>query len=327
MNLRAFEAERGGSWSRLGDLLSRAGTRPSRIEPAALLELGALYRQASADLAFARRRFPGDPVVARLEDLVVRGRGAVYGHAQRGGRVREFVTRGYWRRLAERPVLLLAAWALLLVPAAAAALWALADSSAALAVVPPDLQAAADPPASGRDFGAEEGAAFSTSVMVNNIQVTFTAFAGGIAAGAGTVAALAFNGAILGIVAGLAIDAGNGTAFLRLVSAHGPLELSCIVCGGVAGLRMGWALIAPGAVTRGRALAREARAAVEIALGTAPVLVLCGLAEGFLTGPGLPVAVQTAIGLVLFAAFWGLVAWRGRGGQDHHSRARDLARR
>ena len=121
---------------RLNDLLSRAGSRPARLEPAAVLELGALYRQAAADLAFARRRFPGDPVVLRLEDLVVRGRGAVYGHARRGGRVRDFVARGYWRRLAERPVPLLAAWALLLVPAVAAGLWALSDAGAALAVVP-----------------------------------------------------------------------------------------------------------------------------------------------------------------------------------------------
>ena len=160
--------------------------------------------------------------------------------------------------------------------------------------------------------------------MVNNIQVTFTAFAGGIAAGVGTLLALAFNGMVLGIVAGLAIDAGNGTAFLRLVSAHGPLELSCIVAGGVAGLRMGWALIAPGPSARGRALAREARTAVEIAIGTVPWLVLCGVAEGFLTGPELPLAVQTAIGVALFALFWGLVAWRGRA---DHSRARDFARR
>ena len=324
MNLKAFEAERGRSWVRLSDLLSRAGNRPARMPPGAVLELGALYRQAAADLAFARRRFPGDPVVVRLEDLVVRGRGAVYGHARRGGRVRDFVTRGYWRRLAERPVPLMVAWALLLVPALAAGLWALSDSSAALAVVPGDLQAAADPPASGRDFGAGESAAFSTEVMINNIQVTFTAFAGGIAFGVGTLLALVFNGMILGVIAGLAIDAGNGTAFLRLVSAHGPLELSCIVAGGVAGLRMGWALISPGPSARGRALAREARAAVEIAIGTVPWLVLCGVAEGFLTGPELPVTVQTAIGIALFALFWGLVAWRGRAS---HSVARDFARR
>jgi uncharacterized membrane protein SpoIIM required for sporulation len=321
VNLRAFESERGGAWTRLHELLARAGSRPDRLEPAAILELGRLYRQAAADLAFARRRFPGDPVTTRLEGLVVRGRGAVYGHARRGGRVREFVTRGYWRRLAERPVILLVAWAALLVPALGAGVWALSDSSAALAVVPAELQAAADPPESGRDFTAAQSTAFSTDVMVNNIQVTFAAFAGGILAGAGTLLALIFNGMVLGIVGGLAFDAGNGSAFVRLVSAHGPLELSCIVCGGVAGLRMGWALISPGPLARRRALVLEARRAVEIALGTAPWLVVCGIAEGFLTGPELPLAAQVAIGLALFALFWGLVYRRG------HSRARAFARR
>jgi uncharacterized membrane protein SpoIIM required for sporulation len=322
VNLRAFEAERGGSWSKLSDLLARAGSRPDRLEAGAVLELGALYRQAAADLAFARRRFPGDPVVARLEVLVVRGRGTVYGHARRGGRVRDFAVRGYWRRLAERPVLLLVAWLALLLPALGAGVWALADADAALSVVPAELQAAADPPASGRDFGAAQGAAFSTDVMVNNMQVTLVAFAGGILAGAGTLLALIFNGMILGIVGGLAIEAGNGSAFVRLVSAHGPLELSCIVAGGVAGLRMGWALIDPGPLPRRRALVRGARPAIEIALGTLPWLVVCGLAEGFLTGPGLPLAVQVAIGIALFSLFWGLVLWRGR-----QSRALDFARR
>ena len=322
MNLKAFEAERGTTWAQLSALLDRAGTRPDRLDPSDVLALGALYRQAAADLAFARRRFRGDPVVARLEALVVRGRGAVYGHARPGGRVRDFVSRGYWQRLAERPVVLLVAWLALLLPALGAGVWALADSSAAIGVVPAELQGAADPPESGRDFGAARGAAFSTQVMVNNMQVTLAAFAGGILFGAGTLLALVFNGMILGIVGGLAIDAGNGSAFLRLVSAHGLLELSCIVAGGVAGLRMGWAMIDPGPLARRRALMREARLAVEIALGTLPWLVVCGLAEGFLTGPGLALPVQVAIGVALFSLFWGLVLWRGR-----HTRARDFARR
>jgi hypothetical protein len=67
----------------------------------------------------------------------------------------------------------------------------------------------------------------------------------------------------------------------------------------------------------------EARTAVEIALGTAPWLVVCGFAEGFLTGPSLPLAVQLAIGAALFCVFWGLVIWRG----ELYSRARALARR
>jgi uncharacterized membrane protein SpoIIM required for sporulation len=321
MNLERFEAQRGPDWTRLEALLGR-GRR--RIDADGVLELGALYRGAAADLAYARRRFPGDPVVARLEALVTRGRAAVYGRARRSGGVREFFARGYWRRLAERPGIVALAWALLLAPAAAGAVWGLSDPGAAVGLVPSDFAAAADPPEEGRDFGAAEGSVFATQVLVNNIQVTLVAFAGGLAFGLGTVAALVFNGLLLGVIGGLAFGAGNGEAFVRLISSHGPLELSCIVVGGVAGLRLGVALVAPGARTRLRSLQLEARRAVELAVGTAPWLVVCGFAEGLLTGPELPVAVQVCIGLGLAGVFWGLVVWRGR---SLHSGARARMRR
>jgi uncharacterized membrane protein SpoIIM required for sporulation len=309
VNLERFEAQRGADWERLDALLGR---RRRGLGAAGVLELGALYRGAAADLAYARRRFPGDPVVARLEALVTRGRAAVYGRSARRGSVREFLARGYWRRLAERPGVVVLAWALLLAPAAAGAVWGLADPGAAVGLVPADFAGAADPPAAGRDLGTAEGSVFATQVLVNNIQVTLTAFAGGLLFGLGTVAALVFNGLLLGVIGGLAFGAGNGEAFVRLISSHGPLELSCIVVGGVAGLRLGVALVAPGARTRLRSLQLEAPRAVELAIGTAPWLVICGFAEGLLTGPELPVAVQVCIGLGLAGVFWGLVVWRGR---------------
>jgi uncharacterized membrane protein SpoIIM required for sporulation len=309
VNLERFEAQRGPDWVRLDALLAR-GRR--RLGADAVLEIGALYRGAAADLAYARRRFPGDPVVARLEGLVTRGRAAVYGRARRRGSVRSFLARGYWRRLAERPGIVALAWALLLVPAAAGALWGLLDPGAAVGLVPGEFADAADPPAEGRDFGAGEGSVFATQVLVNNIQVTLVAFAGGLLFGLGTVLALVFNGLLLGVIGGLAFEAGNGEAFVRLVSSHGPLELSCIVVGGVAGLRLGHALIVPGSRTRLRSLQREAPRAVELALGTAPWLVLCGFLEGLATGPELPVWFQASLGLGLAALFWGLVVLRGR---------------
>ncbi len=131
---------------------------------------------------------------ARLEALVVAGRGAVYGQAPRGGALRAFLPRGYWRRLAERPALIAVAWLLLLAPGGGGGGWAAGDPGAALGLVPGELQAAADPPAEGRDFDAATGAAFSAQVMFNNIQVTLTAFAGGILAGAGTVSRCSSTG-------------------------------------------------------------------------------------------------------------------------------------
>jgi uncharacterized membrane protein SpoIIM required for sporulation len=325
VNLERFEAERAEDWQALEQALRRAGDRPERLGADGVRSLGALYRSAAADLAFARRRFPGDPRTRWLEALVLRARGAVYARAGRRASLRRFILRGYWRRLAERPALLLAAWACLLVPAGLGAAWGAADPATAAGIVPAQFQAAADPPAAGRDYAPAEAAAFSTAVMTNNIRVTLLAFAGGIAFGVLTVLGLAFNGLLLGTLAGIAVGAGHGAPFLRLVSAHGPLELSCIVCGGVAGLRMGWALIRPGPLRRTTSLRAAAGPAVEIAMGTVPWLVVCGLAEGFLTGPGIPLAVQAAIGVALFAVFWGLVAWRGR--PEPHSRARAFALR
>jgi uncharacterized membrane protein SpoIIM required for sporulation len=322
VNLERFQSERGATWARLDAAVEQAGDRPERLGGDGVRELGALYRSTAADLAFARRRFPRDPVTARLEALVVRARATVYARSGRRGSFRSFVSRGYWRRMAERPVLVLSAWAILLVPAIGGAAWAAVDPGAAAGMVPGQFQAAADPPPEGRDFDASTAAEFSASVMFNNIGVALTAFAGGFSVGVITVLSLFYNGLILGVIAGLAISAGHGTAFLRLVSSHGPLEISCIVAGGIAGLRMGWALIRPGPRRRGVALRAEARPAVEIAAGTAPWLVICGICEGFLTGPDLPVEVQTAIGISLFVIFWGLVVWRGR-----QSAALDLARR
>jgi uncharacterized membrane protein SpoIIM required for sporulation len=318
-----FVAEREAAWTELDAALRRAGDRPEKLGADGVRRLGELYRATAADLAFARRSFAGEPVVARLEGLVLRGRAAVYSRAGRRGSLWSFVSRGYWVRLAERPWLLLAAWLLLLVPAGLGAIWGLVDPAAAVGVVPGDFQSAADPPVEGRDYDAAEASAFSFQVMFNNIRVTLVAFAGGITFGLLTVGALFFNGLLLGTVAGLAIGAGNGIAFLRLVSSHGPLELSCIVVGGVAGLRMGWALVRPGTLRRATSLRRAAVPAVELAAGTVPWLVLCGFLEGFATGPELPVWFQTALGLTLFALFWGLVLVRGRPQRT----ARALARR
>ena len=69
---------------------------------------------------------------------------------------------------------------------------------------------------------------------------------------------------------------------------------------------MGWALIRPGVLRRGTSLRREAMPAVELAAGTVPWLVLCGVLEGFATGPELPVWFQAGLGFSLMALFWGV---------------------
>ena len=121
----------------------------------------------------------------------------------------------------------------------------------------------------------------ASQIFTNNIGVTFFAFAGGLLLGLGTLYVLLQNGVMLGVVGGLAIGAGNGRSFFELVTAHGVLELSCIIVVGRGrpAARAGRSST-PATAPRGEALRQEARAAIEIVLGTAPWLVRRGAGRG-----------------------------------------------
>ena len=322
MNRERFLDQRSKSWQELESLIGRSRRKPERLGPQGALRLGALYREAGADLALARRALPGDPIVDRLEQLVSRARGLVYGAPTRRSSVIRFFARDYWRLVAEKPVALLAAFVLLFGPAALSAGWALRDAGAASGLVPAEFRPATQSERPWSDLTPGEQAAFTNTVFVNNIEVTLAAFAGGVTLGLLTAAMLIFNGVILGAVGGLMIGAGNWRGFLELVTGHGVLELSCILVAGAAGLRLGWAIVAPGYRTRGDSARREARKAVAIALGTAPWLVAAGIVEGNrarLAEAGL--GIDLMVGLVVGGIFWALVLWRGTRGAREPSPA------
>lgn len=307
MKVERFISDREDDWRELDELV-RGDVREDARR---ILRRGQLYRAAAADLAVARRGHPGDPIVARLESLVARARQAVYAEQARRGSLRTFFARTYWVRVRERPIPLALAVALLLVPAILTAIWALNDTGAAVGLVPGQFRDAVEPVG---DTGMTTGqsAAFSGVVMTNNIQVTFLAFAAGILFGLGTALVLAYNGAILGAVAGGAIANGNGAGFAEFVTAHGIIELSCIAVAAAAGMRVGYALVAPGPRTRASALVEEARAAIAIVLGTIPWVILAGLIEGFVTRAGFGLIGGIVLGVGVGSLFWTLVAVRGR---------------
>jgi uncharacterized membrane protein SpoIIM required for sporulation len=321
MDVDRFSRERQAGWDELAQLVKAAGSKPQRLGSEALLRLGRRYRAAAADLALARRLFPGQPVTRRLERLVTEARQCVYATEARHRSIRGFLGTGYWRRVRERPLMLGLGLALLFVPMALAAIWAIDDPAAAIGIVPVEFQGAADPAAGGGDLAPGEEAALSSQIYTNNIQVTFLAVAGGVLLGLGSAALTIFNGGFIGALFGLTIENGSFDVLLRFVLPHGLLELTCIAVCCMAGLRLGWAIVDPGPLTRGASLRREARSAIEIVLGTMPWLVLAGVIEGFVSPREPPLAVAAAVGVTAAGAYWALVLWRG------HARPRVLARR
>jgi uncharacterized membrane protein SpoIIM required for sporulation len=310
MTVDRFVEDRSASWTELDALLRAAGSRPERLGPARLRRLGTLYRAAAADLAFTRRRWPNEPAVLRLEDLVTRGRLAVYGRTARRRTLRAFLARGYWQRVRERPRILALAIALLVAPVGLTAVWGHEDPNAAVSLVPGELRGDGSG-GNELDLAPDQQAQMSSEIMTNNIRVTFFARAGGITGGVVTALVLVFNGALLGAVGGIFAQAGSGSRFLELVLPHGVLELSCIVVAGAAGLRMGAALLVPGDRTRRAALVDAAHAATELTLGTAPWLVVAGMVEGFVTPRQIGLPAATIVGVGLGVVYWTLVALRG----------------
>jgi uncharacterized membrane protein SpoIIM required for sporulation len=335
VNLDRFHSTRSSRWSELEDLVRQAGGKPERLGPDAVRRIGRLYRSTAADLAIARRRFPGDPIVARLERLTVAARQAVYAERSRRLSPTRFFGTDYWRRVRERPRLLLLAAVLLIVPGVLGGIWATEDPGAAIGLVPEDFLPTVESPGGDRGLSGEEKGAFSSAVLTNNIQVSFLALAAGIAVGLGTVFVLLYNGLILGVVFGLTIENGQGAPLVEQVASHGILELSCIVVAAAAGLRLGESILRPGRRKRTDALVDQARGAVETVLGTAPWLVLAGFVEGFVSPEGIGVAAALAVGAAIAAVYWTLVFTRGRpaaADRDEpaaplHSRARALALR
>jgi uncharacterized membrane protein SpoIIM required for sporulation len=123
----------------------------------------------------------------------------------------------------------------------------------------------------------------ASSIVANNIQVTFVAFAGGVTAGLATVLALVSNGVSFGSVVGLYLSKGIGRLLLAFVAPHGVLELFAICVAGGGGLLIAAGILLPGQRTRRRAIVENARRAVRLIAASTLLLVVAGTLEGFVS--------------------------------------------
>lgn len=123
----------------------------------------------------------------------------------------------------------------------------------------------------------------STSIMANNIQVSFFAFAFGATLGIGTMLLLVSNGISIGAVLGLYHSKGILPLILAFVAPHSAFELSAICIAGGAGLLLAAAIILPGNRTRREALVINGRRAIRLVAGATLLLIFAGALEGFVS--------------------------------------------
>ena len=314
MKQAPFEAAHAHEWQQFEDFLDKPKSPAFPPE-----EMPARYRRLCQSLALAADRQYSPALVDRLNQLALRGHHALYQNRRRQTqRVVEFILGGFPALVRQEWRLMLAGTLLFFGP--------LLGLIAVLQIFPEFVHYLLTPeqianfhemydPASKR-LGMREA---DTSVVMfgfyiwNNVQIGFQTFAGGLAYGVGSIWFLASNGAVIGAVAGYLTQIGYSRTFWSFVAGHSSFELLAIVLSGVAGLRLGLALIAPGNLSRKAALVAAAKPAVRIMYGAALMFFIAAFIEAFWSPlTEVPYRAKIAAGVagwVLLAAYF---AFAGR---------------
>ena len=301
------------AWDRLGQLTRRARTRVGELDPAELDELLQLYQRTSAQLSYARTYFHDPALTARLTRLVADASGVIYGKRARSTHVlRTFFLVTYPAAVWDSRRFVLIGAALLFVPAIAMGAWLLHDPRALDASGSPARRQVYVHDQFEQYYSDQPHALFFTEVTVNNIGVSFIAFAGGAAFGVFGVFELIRNGLGIGQAGAWMISAGSGMRFFGLIAPHGLLELSAICIAAGTGLRLGWVLIAPGDRTRSAAAAEQGRRSIAVVMGLTTMFIAAGTIEGFVTGSGLAPVLRVAVGVAAWLGYMSYLIVFGR---------------
>ncbi len=315
MDIDQFIRRNEPAWQRLSEVTRLVRSRRSsrRLSGTELNETIELYQRVSAHLSYSRTWYGDAPITSRLTGLVGDARAAIYGPGDRvGNALFRFFSHDFpgavWR--ARRFVLIAAM--LLLIPAIYVGIWMTFSDSALDAAAPSALRESYVQQDFADYYSSQPAAEFSTQVLVNNIQVSFLAYAMGIFAGVGTIVVLVVNGLGIGQAGGLFHAAGEAPRFWGLILPHGLIEITAVCVAGGAGLQLGWALVSPGDRSRSEAVAHEGRHSVPVVVGLILVFIIAGLIEGFVTPSPLHTSTRVGIGVAVEAAFVLYVVGYGR---------------
>ena len=123
----------------------------------------------------------------------------------------------------------------------------------------------------------------SLGITANNLYVAFFTFVLGVFFGIGSGAILVNNGVMVGAFQYFFMEKGLFWESFLTIWTHGTLEISAIIIAGAAGLTMGRGLVFPGTLTRLQAFQISARRGIKLMMGIAPIIILAGFIEGYLT--------------------------------------------
>lgn len=304
MKARVFKERGEESWRELEEVLDRFDNRNETEHD--IRRLPRLFRQVCGDLSLAQSRMYQIGLTERLNELVIR----CYSHLYQNvlGLSEQFV-RGCRETF---PVTVREEWRLLWlvnaffwIPFLAIVIASYHDMRWIEALLGAEEMTQLQM-GYGEDGGFEKirdnfGSNFAMFFFYirNNVGIDFQVFAGGLLFGVGTLFFVIFNALKIGAATGYVIQEADGGKFLDWISGHAPPEYLGLLFSGMAGLRLGFALINPGRKTRRTALAHAGRRALVLLYGAAILTFLAAIIEGFWSPLMLPLSIKHGFGLVL----------------------------
>ncbi|MBI3899745.1 MAG: stage II sporulation protein M [Gammaproteobacteria bacterium] len=323
MRQEQFEALYGERWQAFEDWLAhRELPRRKRQQQPAPLPSASVprhYREICRHLALARARDYGTALVARLHRLAVAGHDVLYGAASGfWTRALAYLGGGFAADVRVLKTFVLVSALLLTVPYAAIGIATRLDPDFAYLVLPPERvwefeeMYSTNTEHLGRTRDAGTDVQMFGFYIYNNIGIAFRCYAGGALAGLGSAAALLSNGVFMGAAEGRIVAKGYGENFYSFVVGHSAFELFAIVLSGACGLRLGWALIAPGRRSRAQALKQAAHATAGVMAGAAVMLLIAAGIEAFWSPIRFAPAIKYSVGIGLISAVAAYFLFAGR---------------
>ncbi len=290
-----FRAEREADWIAFDLLLTKLEKKGAKaLTSDELLQLPLLYRATLSSLSIARATSLDKALLDHLEALSIRGYFLVYGvRESRLNRLRRFF-------LYDWPAAVRSVWketiiiALIIILGALTS-WSLvaSDPQWYFNFVPEEMAGGRDPRATveylqstlghGKAAEEQEGGlhVFATYLFTHNSRVSILSFALGFAFGVPTMMLEFYQGIGLGAMMALFTSKGLGFDFGGWLFIHGTTELFAAALSGAAGLRIGAAVVFPGARGRLQAASDAGRTAGKVMVGVILMLLAAGLLEGF----------------------------------------------
>lgn len=308
--------ERWAEYEQLAALLEK------RKRDSQLASMPKRFRELCADLSLAQSRMYGARITERLNTLVIRGYEQIYRKSGGMRAVVEFLTAGFPQAVRREWRLFWLCSVVFWLPFFAMMLSAKYDILWVQSVLGADGMDTMEKMYAGEEeqlshLREQYGSNFMMFCfyIYNNVAIDFRIFAGGILAGIGTLFFILFNGVYLGAAAGYVNHACNPASFWSFVSGHSSYELLGMVVSGMAGMRIGMAILRPGRLPRSRALAEAAKKALPLIYGAALMTTLAAVVEGFWSAQRIDYGTKYAFGIagwILCATYFLMCGRRGK---------------